>query len=216
MAGRSILTARITRGTGAASGIHGWKFSVEYPGGIASAVLTVVKCEASLPERVPSRFDAPFAAQREGTRLIPDRTNSEERAMSSHRRIRPVLAMGPFLAIGVVAITLGFARLAQADGYDYVPKSYYVAPPLMYDFYFSPIFFPAPIIMYEPIPGPPPPVVGHYYPRPGRVGRARESWNSSPRRTRYRYEYEFPNGVEYKYRYKRDGNFARYRETWDD
>ncbi|HTI49452.1 MAG TPA: hypothetical protein VL475_00820 [Planctomycetaceae bacterium] len=127
--------------------------------------------------------------------------------MSNHHLIRP------FAAILFVATTLGLSRSAHADGYYYAPKSYYVAPPLVYDFY--PIYRPAPIVIYEPVPAPPPPATGYYYPLPGPVGRARETWNASPHRARYRYEYEFPNGVEYKYRYKRDGGYVRFSEKWD-
>jgi hypothetical protein len=124
---------------------------------------------------------------------------------------RPLIR--PLTAIAIVGTTLGLARLVKADGYYYVPKSYYVAPPLVYNFY--PIYQPAPIIMYEPVPGPPPPVAGYYSLWPGPVGRVRERWNVSPHRTRYRYQYQFPNGVEYSYRYRRNGGFARFSEKWD-
>jgi hypothetical protein len=60
-----------------------------------------------------------------------------------------------------------------------------------------------------------PPVVGYYYSLPAPAGRVRESWNETPNRARYRYEYEFPNGVEYKYRYQRDGGNVRFSEKWD-
>jgi hypothetical protein len=104
-------------------------------------------------------------------------------------------------------------KSARAEGYFYVPKSYYVAPPLVYDYY--PIFRPAPIVVYEPVQIAPAPVAGYYYPLSAAPGRVRETWNASPNRVRYRLEHDLPDGTEYKYRYKRDGGFVRFTEKWD-
>lgn len=111
------------------------------------------------------------------------------------------------LATLILGATACLAETARADGYYYVPQPYYVAPPVAYS-YQPAYYFPAPVVVYQPAP-----VTAFYAPAPGRV---RERWSDSPHRSRYRYEYEFPNGVEYKYRYKRDGGYVRIQEKWDD
>lgn len=132
----------------------------------------------------------------------------------SHRH--PVLRAAIPVAVAVCAL-LACSGAARADGYYYVARSYYVAPPLMY--VGAPVFSAPPVVVYQPAPvvaapAPVAPVAGYYYPLP--AGRVRESGYSTPHRSRYRYEYELPNGVEYKYRYKRDGGYVRMREKWDD
>ena len=113
----------------------------------------------------------------------------------------------------IAALGLFFAPVARADGYYYAPKSFYVVPPLVYDYY--PLFRAAPIVVYEPVRVAPPPIAGYYYRLPAQPIRVRESGNASPSRSRYRYEERYPNGVEYKYRYKRDGGYIRFTEKWE-
>jgi len=141
----------------------------------------------------------------------------------------PVLA-ATFLA----SVALAAAPTSTlADGYVYVPRSFYVAPPVVTSYY--PVLYPPPIVVYEPRPPAQPLYVGTYYalPAPGSMPvpvvqasplvqgapgpvRIRESWNSHPWRSRYRYEEKYPNGLEHKYRYKRDGGYVRVEEKWDD
>lgn len=136
-------------------------------------------------------------------------------------------------ALVVFASPLAFAPAIQAGGYYYEARSYYVAPPLTY---YS-VIAPAPIVVYEPavmVPAPvyyrapvvvaPAPVVSYSvapapvvsYAAPVPAYRYHENWNYSPNRDRYRYEVKYPGGLEYEYRYKRDGNWVRFREKWDD
>src|SRR5262245_23572899 len=129
------------------------------------------------------------------------------------------------------------AASARGDGYYYQPRSFYVTPPL-YDN--LSVFNAPPIVVYEPVVTYPAPVAGYYVPisttvvapapmvapAPAGVvgpapvaypaGRVRERQFSTPFRTRYQYKVNYPGGLEYKYRYKRDGGLVRFSERWDD
>src|SRR5262245_39228270 len=129
------------------------------------------------------------------------------------------MARHPWLkrgALFVAAVACG-ATAVQAAGYYYVPRSYYVAPPLMSNY--APIFLPTPIVTYQAVPVVPAPAMGTYYPLPTAAaapapamgvyyppptvvpapapGRVRETWNLHPYRDRYRYQVKLPNGQEY-------------------
>jgi hypothetical protein len=116
------------------------------------------------------------------------------------------------LAFGLVAVLGFFARAARAVDYYYEPRSFYVTPPL-YGFTY-PVLGRAPIMVYEPAPPPVAPVVGYYEVLPAPVARVKEHGYSTPLRSRYRYKVEYPNGLEYKFRYKRDGGYVRYSDQW--
>jgi hypothetical protein len=124
---------------------------------------------------------------------------------------------------------------AQAGGYYYRARSFYVTPPIYANL---PIFGQPPIVVYEPVVTYPAPVAGYYTPistpvieqtavvapapivAPAPVavptGRVRERQLSTPLRTRYDYKVDYPNGVEYRYRYRRLGGVVRFSERWDD
>lgn len=131
-------------------------------------------------------------------------------------------------AVGAGAL-LAAAAGAKADGYYYQPRSLYVMPPL---YSYVSVFGPQPIIVYEPVVTYPAPVAGYYAPlstqsaapaaavAPAPAGvaapaRVRERQVSTPFHSRYRYKVDYPGGLEYKYRYKRDFGRVRFTEKWD-
>ena len=130
---------------------------------------------------------------------------------------RSILWLGAGLAGGILGMPADKAE--AADGYYYEARSYYVVPPVTYP---QPILARPPIFVYDPwaappppvyVAPPPPPVAGYFRPLP--APRARETWNYSPWRDRYRYKVDVPGGPDYEFRYKRDGGRIRYREKWD-
>ncbi|MGQ0635130.1 MAG: hypothetical protein ACT4QC_11005 [Planctomycetaceae bacterium] len=115
------------------------------------------------------------------------------------------------IAALVLIVSASTTAFATGPGYVYVPRSFYVAPVVTA---YAPVLYPAPIMVYEPAPAPPAPVVGTFYPLSPAPVRVRESWNNNPWRSRYRYEERVPGGPNYQYRYKRDGAYMRSYETW--
>ena len=129
----------------------------------------------------------------------------------------------------------GGAASAQTGGYYYQPRSFYMTPPIYTNLS---VFGQPPIVVYEPVVTYPAPVAGYYTPisttvvapapivapAPATVvapapavvppGRVRERQISTPFHTRYQYKVNYPGGLEYKYRYKRDGGLVRFSERW--
>jgi hypothetical protein len=115
----------------------------------------------------------------------------------------------------------------EAGGYVYRPRSLYIVPPT---YYYGPVLTPTPIVVVRPLV--PPPVVvyepvapvivapsaavGYYSASPGIPVRVRERGWSSPFHARYKYEVKFPDGLEYEYRYRRNGLHAWSSIRWDD
>jgi hypothetical protein len=81
---------------------------------------------------------------------------------------------------------------------------------------YEPVYVAPPPVVYRPAYVAPAPVVGYYYPGPAVPVRTKESWNSHPWRSRYKYEVKYPGGLEYEYHYKRDGGRIRVSGKWDD
>jgi len=132
------------------------------------------------------------------------------------------------MAITAAASMFG-AAIAQAGGYYYRPRSFYVTPPIYANL---PVFGQPPIVYYEPVITAPAPVAGYYAPLsapaaavvPATVGApvtapaavARERQVSTPHRTRHKYDAVYPDGTEQKYRYRQNGGKVRFSERWDD
>lgn len=139
-----------------------------------------------------------------------------------------VCAMAMVVVGGVLN---GGVASAQTGGYYYQPRSFYMTPPIYGNLS---VFGQPPIVVYEPVVTYPAPVAGYYTPiskpvvapapviapAPAAVAvppvRVRERQISTPFRTRYQYKVNYPGGLEYKYRYKRDGGLVRFSERWDD
>lgn len=132
---------------------------------------------------------------------------------------RSIVKMAVITAVLSGAMVLGAAS-TQAGGYKYVARSFYVTPPMYAG---VSVFTPQPIVVYEPVVTYPAPVAGYYAPlstpavASAPAARVRERQVSSPFRTKYRYNVEYPGGLEYKYQYKVGpwGN-VRFKEKWDD
>ena len=51
---------------------------------------------------------------------------------------------------------------------------------------------------------------------PAPFSRVRERQVSTPYRTRYQYNVDYPGGPDYRYRYRQNGGRVRFSERWDD
>ncbi len=147
------------------------------------------------------------------------------------RRMKMKLTALALLAGGLLVS----AGNAHAGGYYYRARSFYVTPPIYANL---PVFGQPPIVVYEAVVTYPAPVAGYYTPLSSPViqqtaavapapvvapvpvavpaGRVRERQLSTPLRSRYDYKVDYPNGVEYRYRYRRVGGIVRFSERWDD
>ena len=139
--------------------------------------------------------------------------------------------------VAVAGVLNGGSASARAGGYYYQPRSFYMTPPIYANLS---VFGQPPIVVYEPVVTYPAPIAGYYTtistavvapapvvaPVPAAVVapasvaappvRVRERQISTPFRTRYQYKVNYPGGLEYKYRYKRDGGLVRFSERWGD
>ncbi len=120
---------------------------------------------------------------------------------------------------------------ARAEKVYYQPRSFYMMPPMYANIS---VFGPQPIIVYEPVVTYPAPIAGYYgtiapqaaplvapSPAPAAAvapipaARVRERQISTPFHTRYKYQANYPGGLEYKYRYQRDFGRVRFSEKLD-
>lgn len=147
--------------------------------------------------------------------------------------MRRILLLPALVACGAALLPSS----AKAEKVYYQPRSFYMLPPMYSNIS---VFGPQPIIVYEPVVTYPAPIAGYYgtipspsapvtapapvAPAPIAPGaavapvppvRVRERQISTPFHTRYKYQSNYPGGLEYKYRYKRDFGRVRFSEKLD-